>query len=212
MGNDSGAIGSRIRDQREKLGISQDELSKRLGYKSRSSINKIELGERNLTQAKIKSIADALGTTPEYIMGWAEQKSPPERVDTIARRLALAMEKSGKRQTDIAKETGIDKGALSRYLKGTYEPKQDAIYKLASALDVSEMWLMGYDFPERQKSFKYDDIINSSEENARIFDFVGKALSTQDGFKALVLLSLSQMTEEEWKSFEAVWKRFCKHE
>lgn len=65
-------IGNRIRKRREELGLSQDELGKRIGYKSRSSINKIELGHRNLTQSKIKAIADALETTPSYIMGWEE--------------------------------------------------------------------------------------------------------------------------------------------
>ena len=69
-------IGSRIRNRREELGLSQDELSKKLGYKSRSSINKIELDQRNLTQSKIKAIADALDTTPAYIMGWNEQSQP----------------------------------------------------------------------------------------------------------------------------------------
>lgn len=65
-------IGSRIRNRHEELGLSQDELGKRLGYKSRSSINKIELDQRSLTQSKIKAIADALETTPSYIMGWNE--------------------------------------------------------------------------------------------------------------------------------------------
>ena len=37
----------RIRSRREELGISQDELAKRIGYKSRSSINKIEMGKRH---------------------------------------------------------------------------------------------------------------------------------------------------------------------
>ena len=54
------SIGGRIRERREKLGLSQEELAKKLGYKSRSSINKIELDQRNLTQSKIKAFADAL--------------------------------------------------------------------------------------------------------------------------------------------------------
>jgi transcriptional regulator with XRE-family HTH domain len=52
---------------------------------------------------------------------------------------------AGKRQTDLVRETGIDKGAISNYLKGRYEPKQDVVYKLAKALNVSEMWLWGYE-------------------------------------------------------------------
>lgn len=71
-------IGSRIRNRREELGLSQNELGKRLGYKSRSSINKIELDQRNLTQSKIKAIAEALETTPAYIMGWDE---PDQKLD-----------------------------------------------------------------------------------------------------------------------------------
>ena len=39
--------------------LPEDELAKKIGYKSRSSINKIELDQNNLTQTKIKIIADA---------------------------------------------------------------------------------------------------------------------------------------------------------
>ncbi len=68
-------IGSRIRARREELGLSQDELAQKLQYRSRSSINKIELDQRDLPQSKIKAIADALNTTPAYIMGWDTQKN-----------------------------------------------------------------------------------------------------------------------------------------
>lgn len=63
-------IGERIKARREELGLTQQELAEKLGYKSKSSINKIELNIQNLTQSKIKSIAIALETTPSYIMGW----------------------------------------------------------------------------------------------------------------------------------------------
>lgn len=66
-------IGQRIKQRREELCMSQDELAKKIGYKSRSSINKIELDLYNLKQSKIKAIADALETTPSYIMGWDEE-------------------------------------------------------------------------------------------------------------------------------------------
>ena len=68
------SIGERIKNRREALGMTQEELALKLGYSSRSSINKIESNERNLKQSKIKAIADALGTTPGYIMGWDEEK------------------------------------------------------------------------------------------------------------------------------------------
>lgn len=71
MNND---IGTRIRERREHLNMSQDELAKLSGYKSRSSINKIELGENDIPQSKIKIIAQALKTTPAFIMGWDENE------------------------------------------------------------------------------------------------------------------------------------------
>jgi transcriptional regulator with XRE-family HTH domain len=79
-------IGDRIRYRREELGYSQDELARRLGYKSRSSINKIEKDASGLPQTKIAAIANALNTTPSYIMGWEEtQKKNDTLTDIILR-------------------------------------------------------------------------------------------------------------------------------
>ena len=76
-------IGDRIRARREELHMSQEELATKLGYKSRSSVNKIELNGRNLTQSKIKAIADALRTTPSYIMGWDDAPVEPVNETTL---------------------------------------------------------------------------------------------------------------------------------
>lgn len=65
-------IGERIKARRDELGMSQEELAHKIGYKSKTSINKIELCIQELRQSKIKQIADALQTTPAYIMGWKE--------------------------------------------------------------------------------------------------------------------------------------------
>lgn len=77
------SIGQRIKSRREELGMSQEELAHRIGYKSKSSINKIELDIQQLRQSKIKQIADALETTTDYIMGWSEKKNdePKEKYD-----------------------------------------------------------------------------------------------------------------------------------
>ena len=61
-------IGETIKQRREELGLSQEQLAERLGYKSRSSINKIELGKTDITQSKIVEFANALNTTPAYLM------------------------------------------------------------------------------------------------------------------------------------------------
>lgn len=66
---------------------------------------------------------------------------------TLAERLREGMRINGFRQSDVVQRTGINKGALSSYLSGRYEPKQNNIYLLAKALNVSEAWLMGADVP-----------------------------------------------------------------
>ena len=79
---------------------------------------------------------------------------------STAERLREAMESAGKKQADLVRETKLDRGAISSYLSGKYEPKQNAINKLAIALDVSEMWLWGYDVPkERSAMQKKNDIL-----------------------------------------------------
>lgn len=68
----------RIKKRREELNMTQEELATKVGYKSRSSINKIELGKTDIAQSKIKAFADALNTTTSYLMGWDEIKKDYE--------------------------------------------------------------------------------------------------------------------------------------
>lgn len=65
-------IGERIKNRRLELELSQDQLAQKVGYKSRSSINKIELS-RELPLKKVQLMADALETTPGYLMGWTPE-------------------------------------------------------------------------------------------------------------------------------------------
>ena len=62
-------IYKRIRARREELGLSQEELALRMGYKSKSSINKIEMGINDIPQSKVLAFARALDTTTAYLMG-----------------------------------------------------------------------------------------------------------------------------------------------
>ena len=68
-------IGEIIKKRREELGMSQDELAKKLGYKSRSSIYKIEIGENDIPHSKIDSFAAALKVSHGYLLGWDDNVS-----------------------------------------------------------------------------------------------------------------------------------------
>lgn len=73
-------LADRVKKRREELGWSQDELASRMGYKSRSSINKIEMG-RPVSQKIIVRLAQVLDTTPAFLMGWEEDKKEKPTAD-----------------------------------------------------------------------------------------------------------------------------------
>jgi repressor LexA len=68
-----------IKRIREARNMSQDELAKLVGFKSRSSINKIELGINDITQSKLVAIAKALNVSPAELMGNDKEVPPPEQ-------------------------------------------------------------------------------------------------------------------------------------
>ena len=69
-------IGKRIKEKRESLGMTQEELAQRLGYKNKSSIAKIETGTNDIVQSKVVEFADVLDTTVAYLMGWDNNVRP----------------------------------------------------------------------------------------------------------------------------------------
>lgn len=68
-------LGRKVKERREELGLSQDEVATRMGYKSRSSVNKIEAG-RPVSQKIIKKLAKALNVSEPYLMGFEDTPEP----------------------------------------------------------------------------------------------------------------------------------------
>lgn len=68
-------VGEKIRQRRESINMSQEELAKRMGYKDRSSISKIEKGsDKNLSLETVQKIAEILNCSPLFLMGWSEDE------------------------------------------------------------------------------------------------------------------------------------------
>ena len=74
-------IGERINARRKELGMTQEELSKKLGYKNKSTISQIENGVNDIMQSKVASFAEALNTTVAYLVGLEERKRDEIRQD-----------------------------------------------------------------------------------------------------------------------------------
>lgn len=65
-----------IKARRIELGMTQEELAKKMGYSSRSAINRIESGQRDISQAKIEAFAAALKTDGATLMGYTNHSEP----------------------------------------------------------------------------------------------------------------------------------------
>lgn len=75
-------LADRVKLNRKELEMSQDELASRMGYKSRTSINKIEMG-RPVSQKIIVRLAESLGVTPSYLMGWEDEENEKQQEESI---------------------------------------------------------------------------------------------------------------------------------
>ena len=67
-----------IRERRIELKMSQDTLAELTGYRDRSSIAKIEKGEVDISESKIREFAKALKVSPGQLMGWDEHNLKTE--------------------------------------------------------------------------------------------------------------------------------------
>ncbi len=60
-------------------------------------------------------------------------------------RLNRAMTIRNMKPIDLVNKSGVSKSRISQYMNGLYDAKQDALFKIATALDVNVAWLMGHD-------------------------------------------------------------------
>lgn len=106
-------LGEKVKQRRLELGMSQEELAKRMGYSSRSSINKIEKG-RPITQKIIVRLSKVLNVSVAYLMGWEdEDKSKPSInrtapfVEIVGDRISYIRRKRNMSIEELANKTGI---------------------------------------------------------------------------------------------------------
>lgn len=103
-------------------------------------------------------IRDKITTATTQVIGQA-------KVATVSERLQKIMADKNVKQADLARKTGISRGAISNYVLGRYEPKSDIIGKLANALNCSATWLWGYDVPMDEAEFQAELSDNPYELN-----------------------------------------------
>ena len=101
-------LSGRIRQRREQLGLSQEELAARMGYRSKSSITKLEKGINDLPRAKLEELAAALNTTPAWLMGLMDLPSPPPGFEPLPEMVRVPLVGSIACGTPITAEQNIE--------------------------------------------------------------------------------------------------------
>ena len=101
-------LSGRIRQRREQLGLSQEELASRMGYRSKSSITKLEKGINDLPRAKLEELAAALNTTPAWLMGLVDLLSPPPGFEPLPEMVRVPLVGSIACGTPITAEQNIE--------------------------------------------------------------------------------------------------------
>ena len=115
-----------------------------------------------------------------------------KRVALTKDRIREAMQEIGKTQADLVRDTGLNRGTISRYLSGAVEPRHEATHKLAMALNVSEMWLFGYDIPMTRTE--------DQKKNDQLAKLIVK-LRTDERFYNNVV-SLASLDEKQYQGVE----------
>ena len=115
-------------------------------------------------------------------------------------RIDEALNIRGLKQIELAEKAGIAKNSINHWIKQRYQPKQEPLLKMARVLDVSEMWLAGYDVPMERpaQQVKMDELaqlINVIRKDERLTDLV---------------INLSKLSKEQLTAVESMVNELSK--
>ena len=81
--------------------------------------------------------------------------------DLFVFRLKQAIIRSGKTQSEVARDAGMVPARITDYLKKRYLPKNDSLLAIANALNVDVDWLAGLDEEERRNEQPTIAVVNN---------------------------------------------------
>ena len=180
-------IGENIKNRRTELGLTQDELARKSGYKSRSSINKIELS-RDLPLKKVEDVAKALECNPAELCGWVSDKqqktsSKPNDNENKTDIMALGQKIKALRnsnnitQTELAEKLGYsDKSMVSRVENGLVDLPFSKIMALTKIFNCDANTLLDIEKRPLHKNDNYSNKEKSLIESYRRLTDVEKRI------------------------------------
>lgn len=135
-------IGGRIHELRTARGLTMEELGQKVGV-GKGTIKKYENGLiKNIPSDKIESLAEALDTTPEYLMGWADGEHDQQKTQPIEGEFVSANDQPGvKRIISLAHQYPDMTPQMQAYIDGFLDSmfiKLEDQLKKGSAADDSK--------------------------------------------------------------------------
>ena len=117
-------------------------------------------------------------------------------------RIDEALNLRGMKKIELSEKTGIHKATISNWINQKYQPKQKSLILMAKVLDVSEIWLAGYDVPmerpvEQKKMDQLADSILKIRSDKRYSDLVDKLLKLDDTQLDLVENLINQLLKTD---------------
>lgn len=180
-------LSKKVKMIREELGWSQAELAKKMGYSSRTSINKIENG-RPCSQKIISRLANALGVSVAYLMGWQDEQpeTPKASPGDLASHVKELREKKHYTLEEMAEELSIPIMTLKEYESGTRKIPYSIIKKMAKLYGVDLVMLYGMEFEAGQNEGELEATALRLEQAERWSKELGKVLFTPDELDELI--------------------------
>ena len=102
-----------------------------------------------------------------------------EKIEACGKRIERALAVRHMRRADLCKLANVPKSSLSLYLSGAYEPKQDRIHVMASVLNVSEAWLVGYNVPMDREPIHSVNLVELTDREKAMLDLFRQIPSSQ---------------------------------
>lgn len=115
------------------------------------------------------------------------------RYEITSKRIKKALSDNNITAQELANKTGINKASISQYVNGTNRPSNVNAHKMSSVLNVSELYLMGFDVPVEEPTKEealtplMAEYIAMLTRNVQLQKFVDKFKQLSDTDQAVVL-------------------------
>lgn len=182
-------FGEKLKELREERNLSQKELGDKMGGITQQTIAQYEKKETVPKFETVSKIANALEINPNIFYSDFSQ-SVADDSEEIGERIKELRKSKKVSQKELAQKTGLSIGSIQGYEQGRYNPKLEAIVKIAGALGVD------------LKVF-YDDL---SKENIELKRYENIALVNEFENACFCLVNFPD-SEEITKKYEKLRKK-----